>query len=87
MPKAKQKPLSAKNLKMPKPPKAMTASDIIRLRRNKLKVSQTVFASLLNVNPGTVRSWEQGIKEPNGATLRLLHITRKQPEVLIQYLA
>jgi len=86
MSKAKLKPLSAKNLVMPKPPKGMTASEIIALRKKKLRVSQAVFASLLNVNPGTVQSWEQGIKETNGATLRLLQIIRKQPEILLQYL-
>ena len=86
MPKTKKQTITAKNLKMPKPPKAMTADEIISLRKKKLKVSQAVFASLLNASPGAVKTWEQGIKIPNGATLRLLQIIRKQPEILLQYL-
>jgi putative transcriptional regulator len=86
MPKTKNQTITAKNLKMPKPPKTMTADEIISLRKNKLKVSQPVFASLLNASPAAVKTWEQGIKEPNGATLRLLQIIRKQPEILLQYL-
>jgi putative transcriptional regulator len=86
MTKIRQKPLTAKNLELPKPPKTMTASEIITLRKKKLKVSQAVFASLLNISPGAVRSWEQSINEPCGATLRLLQIVRKKPEILLQYL-
>ena len=82
-----KKQLTARKLVLPKPPRAMKPKEIITLREKRLKVSQTVFASLLNVNPGTVRAWEQGVNQPNGATLRLLQITRKQPEILIQYLA
>ena len=79
--------MTAKNLELPKPPKAMKATQIITLRKKKLRVSQAVFASLLNVTPGAVQAWEQGINEPCGATLRLLQIARKQPEILLEYLA
>ena len=40
--------------------------------RQKLNVSQPVFAALLNVPLATARSWEQGKRKPSGAALRLL---------------
>lgn len=46
----------------------------IRELRNRVRVSQGVFAALLNVNPSTVQKWEQGIVRPQNAALRLLNI-------------
>jgi transcriptional regulator with XRE-family HTH domain len=51
--------------------------------RNNLNLSQTVFAQALNVSPGTVRSWEQGEKPPQGPSRRLLQIAAKSPEILL----
>ena len=50
-----------------------TPRDIIKLRE-KIKVSQGVFAALLNVNPSTVQKWEQGKVSPQKSALRLLSI-------------
>jgi putative transcriptional regulator len=46
----------------------------IRDLRNRMRVSQGVFAALLNVNPSTVQKWEQGKVKPQTAALRLLNI-------------
>ena len=46
----------------------------IRDLRNRVRVSQGVFAALLNVNPSTVQKWEQGKVRPKNAALRLLNI-------------
>jgi putative transcriptional regulator len=46
----------------------------IREIRNRVRVSQGVFAALLNVNPSTVQKWEQGKVRPQNAALRLLNI-------------
>ncbi len=46
----------------------------IRQIRDKVRVSQGVFAALLNVNPSTVQKWEQGKVKPRNAALRLLNI-------------
>ncbi len=51
--------------------------DELKKIRKKSCVSQAVFASLLNVSRGTVRNWEQGIKQPNGAALKLLSLVDK----------
>ena len=46
----------------------------IRDLRHRVRVSQGVFAALLNVNPSTVQKWEQGKVRPQSAALRLLNI-------------
>ena len=55
----------------------------VRTIRRKLKVSQAVFARLLNVPIVTEASWEVGRRNPSGAALRLLQIAKKEPEVLL----
>lgn len=54
----------------------------IRRIRHSLNVSQREFADLLNVSLSTVRSWEQGVRTPDGSSLRLLDIAEREPEVL-----
>ena len=55
----------------------------VRTIRRKLKVSQAVFARLLNVPVVTEASWEIGRRNPSGAALRLLQIAKKEPHVLL----
>lgn len=54
----------------------------IQRARAKLGFSQAVFAHALNVSPATVRAWEQGSREPDGAAVRLLELTNELPEWL-----
>jgi putative transcriptional regulator len=64
------------------PPPSYDADRIRRLRR-RLKVSQPVFAGMLNVSNSTVQAWEQGVREPDGASLRLLEIAENHPDALM----
>ena len=50
------------------------SSDDIRTLRERFKLSQTVFASVLNISASTVRKWEQGDKQPSGPSLKLLNL-------------
>jgi putative transcriptional regulator len=59
------------------PPK-YDAERILQLRQ-KLGVSQSVFASMLGVQPPTVRAWEQEQKAPSGSARRLLEIYEQRP--------
>lgn len=52
--------------------------------RGQMALSQPVFAATLNVSPETVRAWEQGKREPDGATLRLLEVAEHHPDVLLK---
>ena len=47
-------------------PEVRLTTHQIRGIREKLNLSQTVFAKLLNVSPSSIRQWEQGKKETNG---------------------
>jgi len=67
---------------LPGPIKGLRPKDIARIRQ-KLNVSQPVFAALLNVPVATARSWEQGKRKPSGAALRLLDIARQKPKILL----
>jgi DNA-binding transcriptional regulator YiaG len=52
--------------------------------RAAINASQALFARLLNVSCNAVESWEQGIRQPRQATLKLLHIVRKDPGALLR---
>jgi len=54
----------------------------IRQIRTTIKVSQAVFAKLLNVSLSSVRQWEQGLRKPSGSTMILLELLQKEPHLL-----
>jgi putative transcriptional regulator len=54
------------------------------VREDVMRVSQSVFASVLNVSPATVRGWERGARKPDGPTLRLLELAERQPQALMR---
>ena len=54
----------------------------IKKIREKTKLSQTVFAKLLNVSPSSVKQWEQGLRNPTGPTKVLLELLEKSPHIL-----
>ena len=65
------------------PPPHYAAGRIKEIRGH-LALSQPVFAAALNVSAETIRAWEQGKREPDGPTLRLLEIAERHPEVLLE---
>jgi putative transcriptional regulator len=58
--------------------------DEIRRIRSSMELSQVLFAAALNVSPDTVRAWEQGKREPDGPTQRLLEVAKDYPEVFLK---
>ena len=67
----------------PPPVQVFSANDIRRLRE-RLMLSQPVFARLLHTTPSTVRRWEQGNTRPAGPALKLLNvIADKELEVVL----
>jgi putative transcriptional regulator len=64
-------------------PAPMRSKEIVALR-SRLKVSQAAFARLLNVSPRTVQAWESNVRSPSDAALKLLHVVRRHPEVLLE---
>ncbi len=53
--------------------KDLQADDIKKIRES-IKVSQPVFAKLLNTSPETIKKWEQGERHPTGTSLKLLNL-------------
>ena len=66
---------------LPPPEKPLKAGEVAALRE-KLGVSQAVFAALLNVPKPTAISWESGARQPSGAALKLLRLAARHPELL-----
>lgn len=64
--------LKTRSLSEPSPPK---------LIREKLKLSQSAFASLMGVSTRTVQDWEQGRRKPQGPAKSLLRVAEQYPQV------
>ena len=60
------------------PPVEPLAPTQIKQIRETSKVSQAVFAALLNTSLSTVQKWEIGQKRPTGTALKLLHLVQKR---------
>lgn len=52
--------------------------------RKQLNYSQSLFARVLNVSTKTVQAWEQGVRVPSDAALKLLTIAKKHPDILLE---
>lgn len=71
--------LKTEYLELPADPPVMDGKHVRRIRE-KLRVSQPVFAKYLGVSDRAVKSWEQDISQPNGSAIRLLQIASEMPE-------
>jgi putative transcriptional regulator len=74
--------LTRRSIRIPEPPPKIGGLEIANLRREKLHLSQDVFASVLDVSLKTVQAWEQDRNEPCGPALRLLWLLAAQPAML-----
>ncbi len=54
----------------------------IKAIRAKTGLSQQQFANKLNISSRTLQNWEQGTRNPTGATVTLMRILDKQPDVI-----
>jgi len=64
-----------------KPPPEMTPEKV-RAVREKLQVSQPVFAHRLRTKPQTIKNWEQGTARPNAQAAILLSLIERDPTLL-----
>ena len=60
------------------PPIEPLEPEEIKQIRETSRVSQAVFARLLNTSLSTVQKWEIGQKKPTGTALKLLHLVQKR---------
>ena len=73
--------LSLVTTRVPTPPPPMNAYEVAQVRK-RLSMSQSLFAAALNVSTKTVQGWEQGLRKPSNASLRLLQIAERQPQAV-----
>jgi len=60
------------------PPVEPLKPEQIKQIRENSRVSQAVFARLLNPSTSTVQKWEIGQKRPTGTALKLLHLVQER---------
>lgn len=65
------------------PPRAYGAQKIQQIRE-RMGLSQAVFARVLNASSDTVKAWEQGKRQPDGMALVLLEVAERHPAVLME---
>ena len=75
------KELSGTFVALPPDPPQFDRTHLQTLRRRS-KMSQPGFAIVLNVSVKALESWEQGVRQPNGAALRLLQFL-ENPSLLL----
>jgi len=51
---------------------------VIKQLRTKERLSQAVFAAVLNTSTSTIQKWETGEKKPSGPSLKLLSILKNK---------
>lgn len=73
--------VTARAAEVPAPPRFSPGT--VRQIRERMGLSQQLFAGVLNVSAASVRAWEQGKRQPEGPTRRLLQLAERSPEVFL----
>lgn len=69
-------------VELPDPPPEVRAEQLTSLRLGN-RMSQAVFARVLNVSTKTVQSWEHGTRRPSQAALRLIQVFGQNPGAVL----
>lgn len=77
-----QRTLRSRERALPLPAPEFSSGQIKDLRVKILGMTQDEFAKVLNVATATIRSWEQGVRNPEKASNRLLQIIKAKPEII-----
>jgi putative transcriptional regulator len=68
------------------PARVVTVADLdppdVGALRQRLGLSQELFAAGIGVPVGTLRNWEQGVRTPKGPARILLHLVEQNPRVV-----
>ncbi|EAO0751748.1 helix-turn-helix domain-containing protein [Salmonella enterica] len=56
--------------------------DEVKAVREKLKLSQAVFAQYLHTGVTTLQNWEQGLAKPNKQAILLMKMVERNPQTL-----
>ena len=67
-------------------PVSMTPAEV-KAVREKLKLSQAVFAQYLHTGVTTLQNWEQGLARPNKQAILLIKMVDRNPQTLSELAA
>ncbi|EAM4786303.1 type II toxin-antitoxin system MqsA family antitoxin [Salmonella enterica] len=74
--------ITLKTYKVSKRAPITIAPQELRAVREKLNLSQAVFAHYLHTGETTYQNWEQGRAKPNAQAVLLIRMVQKNPETL-----
>jgi putative transcriptional regulator len=74
--------ITLKNFKISAPHLPEVDSKFIKETREKLNMSQGLFARLLLVNQRTLSNWEQGRSKPNDQAIALILLVKEFPDTI-----
>lgn len=77
----RQGKITLKTHKVEHTPLEVKADELVALRE-KLKMSQAVFAGLFHINKRTYQNWEQGRGKPNEQAALLFRLVERKPEII-----
>jgi len=78
---ARRHRLTLREARVAAPPRY--GSSRIRRVRERLGLSQPLFARVLNVSVATIRGWEQGVRIPDGPSRRLLEVAERHSAAIL----
>jgi putative transcriptional regulator len=70
-------------VELPDPPPEIPPEELAKLRIDN-RMSQDVFARVLNVPTRSVQSWEDGTRRPSQAALRLIQVFRQNTSGVLE---
>lgn len=73
--------ITLKTHRVEQEPLEMDASELVALRE-RLNMSQAVFARLFHINTRTYQNWEQGRGKPNEQAALLFRLASLRPEIV-----
>jgi putative transcriptional regulator len=73
--------MTLKTHKVEQAPLSVEAAELIALRE-KLRMSQAVFATLFRIKTRTYQNWEQGRGKPNEQAALLFRLVERKPEII-----
>ena len=74
--------LTLRTHKLDAPPLPRVTAALVRDTRQRLNMSQRVFARKLRINPRTLERWEHGRSKPNDQAAALILLVRRFPDTL-----
>lgn len=66
-----------------RPVPEFSAKDIVQIR-NKLHVSQVVFAEMMGTHRRTIEAWESGENQPSGTARRMLQFLQEHTDEALE---